>query len=126
MALLLVAISNHEWSALVGEFLRENGFEVVTASSLEESAELVKSRHLDGIVMTADWAVTETGGGSETLIGLAKDKIPTVTIITIEERSHWDILDVVYPSAMHQFVTTPFSCEGLLGRFERAVQNKKK
>jgi DNA-binding response OmpR family regulator len=123
MKLLLIAISNLEWSALVCEFLQENGFQVLTASSLEESVELVKSRHLDGIVMTADWAVVETGGGNETLMGLAKDKIPTVTII---EKNSYDILDVVYPSAMHQFVTTPFSGDGLLGRFERAMQNKKK
>ncbi|MCB9421687.1 MAG: hypothetical protein H6667_17940 [Ardenticatenaceae bacterium] len=124
MALLLVAISNKEWSALVGEFLQENGFQVVTAFSLEESIELVKSRHLDGIVMTADWAIAETGDGSETLIGLAKDKIPTVTIV---EGGNYEILDVVYyHSVIQEYVRTPFSREELVGRLERAMQNKKK
>ncbi len=55
-------------------------------------------------------------------MGLAKDKIPTVTII---EKPGYDILDKVNPSAMHQFITTPFSGEGLFGRFERAIGNKK-
>ena len=123
MKLLLLAISDLDLSALVRESLQENGFQVLTASSLEESVELVTSRHLDGIVMTADWAVAETGGGSEMLMGLAKDKIPTVTII---EKHDYEILDVVYPSAMHQFVTTPFGSDELYARLERAMQNKKK
>jgi hypothetical protein len=44
MKLLLNAISNLELSVLVFEFLQENGFEVLTAFSLEESVGLVKSR----------------------------------------------------------------------------------
>jgi DNA-binding response OmpR family regulator len=123
MKSLLIAISNNDLSALVCEFLQEKGFQVVTASSLDESVKFVKSRHLDGIVMTADWAVEETGCGTETLMGLAKDNIPTVTII---EKNSYDILDVVYPSAMHQFVTTPFGSDELFARLERAMQNKKK
>lgn len=119
-----MAISNPEWSALVREFLQGNGFQVLTASSLEESVELVKSCHLDGIVMTADWAVVETGVGSETLMGLAKDKIPTVTII---EKRNYEILDAVYyHSVIQEYVSTPFSGEELVGRLERAMQNKKK
>ncbi len=117
---LLIAVSNNDWSSFIHEFLQEKEFQVFTASSLEESVGFVKSCHLDGIFMTADWAVEEFGDSKETLMGLAKDIIPTVTII-----ENFDVLDLVYSSAMHQFVTTPFSGEGLLGRFDRAVQNTK-
>ena len=120
----MIAISNGEWSGLVCEFLQKEGYQVLVASSLDESIKFTKTHQLDGIIMTADWAIQETSDGNKTLMGLAKDKTPTVTIIEISERRDWDILDVVYPSAMHQFVTTPFSSEGLVGRFERAIQNK--
>ena len=122
IAKLLIAISNDEWSGLVCELLQKEGYQVLAPSSLDEFIKFTKIHQLDGIIMTADWAVEETRSGNETLMGLAKDKIPTVTII---EKHNYEILDVVYPSAMHQFVTTPFGGDELLARFERAVQNKK-
>ena len=122
MQTLLIAISNDELSGLVREFLQKEGYQVLVASSLDESIKFTKTHQLDGIIMTADWAIQETSDGNETLMGLAKDKIPTVTII---DRIDYGILDLVYyHSVIQEYVSMPFSREELVGRLERAIQNK--
>ncbi|MEJ2749245.1 MAG: hypothetical protein P8183_15270 [Anaerolineae bacterium] len=121
MRVILVAI-NQEWAGLVSEFLEESGYQVLMTSLLDEAVAIVRSRHLDGIVMTYDWAVRKETGQSQSLMEMAKDKIPTLTLIGSVFN---EPIDAVYHRPMHEFATLPVSTEEITSRLLYAIEGRR-
>lgn len=120
-ASILLAIDG-EWHNVVSEFLRQKGFNVLTASSPGEALSLIQSQKLGGIVLVSDWAMADDKDEMAGLMETVKGKIPTVTLITesSRQRSGYRWFDEVFQPPFHEYCTMPCDLDALLSFMQRA------
>jgi CheY-like chemotaxis protein len=118
----ILLATDREWHNVVSEFLQQEGFSVLTASSREEALSIIQSQKLGGIVMVSDWAMADYESETAGLMEAVKGKIPTVTLITESSRqqSGYRWFNEVFDPPLHEYCTTPFGLDELLSFMQRA------
>jgi len=121
---VLVAIPD-VWGTLVSQLLEQHGYVVRTAMSEDEARTILQNFKLSAAVMVSDWALTSNDGATIGLMEVAKDKIPTVCLITSktwsQARERW--LEELYHPPRHEYCSVPVGTDELLARLNQVMQN---
>ncbi len=123
---ILVAISFTETSddfrrKLVVLILEKKGYSTISAQSPEHAIDLINSEKIDAIVMTSDWAVVQSKSHATSLIEIAKETIPTLTLI-LPNDFYSRIYDKVYFSRKNEYVRVPINSCRILDPLETVLK----
>ena len=120
---VLVAIPD-VWGILVSQLLEQHGCSVLMASSQDEARTILQSHDLSGAVIISDWALTSNDGETIGLMEIARDKVPTVCLITSKTWSQaperW--LEELYHPPRHEYCSVPVGTDELLARLNQVMQ----
>lgn len=81
MLTILIAIPD-EWEMLVSQLLEQHGYATRLTVSQDEARAILQNSKLSAAILISDWALTSNDGEPIGLMAVAKDKIPTVCLIT--------------------------------------------
>lgn len=122
--LILVAISD-DWGPLVRQFLEQHGYSVRMATSPDEARVILQDSKLSAAILLSDWALTNSEDDTLGLMVIAKDKVPTVCLITSQTwsqaRERW--FTELYLPPRHEYCSVPVSTDELLARLNQVMQN---
>lgn len=122
--LILVAISD-DWGPLVSQFLEHQGYAVRTATSPDEARAILQNSKLSAAILLSDWALSSSEDETLGLMAIAKDKVPTVCLITSQTwsqaRERW--FTELYHPPRHEYCSVPVSTDELLARLNQVMQN---
>ena len=114
---ILIAIPD-EWREEVRIFLEQKSVNVIEATTLEQTLEIVRSTLLNGLIVVSDWTLTDVNAKGECLIESVKDKIATVTLISTGGSYAW--FERVYHPPNHEYCTIPFGLDELYSYMKRS------
>jgi hypothetical protein len=127
--LVLLAIPE-EWNnlsegGLFIDYLRNEGFDVMDASSYEAALGIIQSQDLFAVVMTSDWAIRQDNG-SPGLMEFLRDKVPTYSLIT-QTTGHkvgYDWLDELYKGQKHEYQNMPAAIDAIIVWLNQIIDNE--
>lgn len=122
--LILVAISD-DWGTLVSQFLEQHGFLVRLAISPNEARAVLENLDLSAAILLSDWALTNSKDETLGLMAIAKNKVPTVCLITrqtwSEARERW--FEELFHPPYHEYCSVPVDSDELLARLNQVMQH---
>ncbi len=92
------------------------------AASEKEARVILQEGHLNGAILISDWAMTNEGS-QVGLLQLAKDRVPTVCLITENTwrnaREQW--FEELYHPSLHEYCSIPVAADELLTRLNAVI-----
>ncbi len=119
IAISFAATSDETLRKLIVRLLEGSGYTVISAQSPEHAVDLMNSYEIDGIVMTSDWATFLSETHAPSLIEIAKEAIPTLTIV-LHHNHH--IYDQVYFPNKNEYMRLPLDTNQFWSRLKNVLK----
>ena len=119
-ATILIAEDEPSLRALLADYVRESGYRVLEAASVQEALATVRDQKLDLLVTD----IVMPGGGGQTLASALSASYPGLAIIFMSGYADYTALKEATSQPGVTFVPKPFTLKHMLGKIREALGGK--